>query len=79
MSTEYSELDCAIHRLFAAGDGRPCAVGTALIRDFAAARPADFGFLESQDFVDHANCAFTGIAEWDIFSEHYATCERCHA
>jgi hypothetical protein len=23
--------------------------------------------------------AFVGIAEWDAFAEHYATCGLCHA
>ena len=78
-STEDSELDHAIDQLFAVDDGRPCPVGTALLRDFATARPVDFGFLEPQDLIDPTNCAFTGIAEWDTFSEHYATCECCNA
>lgn len=76
---EDAELDRSIDRLFAADDGRPCPVGTALLRDFAAARPADFGFLELQDLVDPTDCAFTGIADWDAFSKHYASCERCNA
>ena len=78
-STEDSELDRAIDRLLAVGDGRPCPVGTALLRDFAAARPVDFGFLESDDLIDATNCALTGIVEWDTFSGHCVTCERCNA
>jgi hypothetical protein len=78
-TTGDAELDRAIDGLFIADDKRPCPVGTALLRDFAVSRPVDFGFLESQDLIDPTNCAFTGIVEWDSFSAHYATCERCNA
>lgn len=76
-SIDHVALDRAIDGLFAADKKRPCAVGTELLRTFAHARPVDFGFVEPRDLIDARNCAFTGIAEWDRFAEHFATCERC--
>jgi hypothetical protein len=76
---EGPDIDRAIDRLFSVDDGRPCPFGTALLREFAVARPVDFGFLEPQDLVDPTDCAFTGITDWDTFAHHYANCERCNA
>jgi len=71
--------DAALEHLFAVDEGFPCLKGTALLRAFAEQRPADFAFLQPHDLIDLRNSAFTGIPEWDAFSEHFATCERCNA
>jgi hypothetical protein len=54
-----------------------CSVGMDFLRRFEEARPNDYAFLEAQDFVDLGTSAFKGIAEWDAFTEHVATCEDC--
>ena len=71
--------DAALERLFEEDDGLPCSEGTALLRAFAELRPADFALLQPHDLIDLRSSAFTVIPEWDLFSEHYATCECCNA
>jgi hypothetical protein len=55
----------------------PCDVGTRLLEEFARARPADYTFLEPQDFRDLRTSAFAGIAQWDSFAEHVIGCTLC--
>lgn len=69
----------AIEHLFAVEEGLPCPEGTALLLAFARNRPTDFAFLQPSDLTDFTNSAFTGIPEWDAFSEHYGSCGRCNA
>jgi hypothetical protein len=71
--------NAALEHLFSADEGLPCSEGTELLRAFAGHRPADFAFLQRNDLVDLRNSAFDGIPEWDAFSQHYGTCERCNA
>jgi hypothetical protein len=71
--------DTLLKRLFEVDDGLSCPKGTALLRDFAENRPADFGFLKADDFIDLRNSAFAGIPEWDAFAEHYGSCGLCNA
>jgi len=54
-----------------------CPVGMELLCRFEEMRPNDYAFLQMQDFTDLHTCAFAGIAEWDAFTAHYATCEDC--
>ena len=72
-------LELRLEALFPVDEGLPCPVGTALLRAFAEARPADFAFLKPSDLVDLRNSAFAGISEWEVFSEHYSSCELCNA
>lgn len=58
---------------------RPCELGRDLLLKFAAARPADYSFLEPRDFLDLHNSAFSGILEWDVFALHTSQCSRCGA
>jgi len=71
--------DVALDHLFAQDQGLPCPEGTALLRIFAEQRPADFAFLQAHDLANLQNSAFTGISEWDAFSDHYAICDGCKA
>ena len=71
--------DAALEHLFAEKRGLPCSEGAMLLRVFAGQRPSDFAFLQPRDLMDIRSSAFAGIPEWDAFSAHYATCERCHA
>jgi hypothetical protein len=57
----------------------PCEQGRGLLLKFAAARPADYSFLEPRDFLDLQNSAFSGIPEWDAFAEHVSECSQCGA
>ncbi len=68
-----------LQALFPIDEALPCPVGKALLRAFAETRPADFNFLKPCDLVDLRSSAFTGIPEWDSFSEHYGSCELCNA
>ena len=81
MAKPISDGDVAtrLESLFPVDDGLPCPEGTGLLLAFAKERPTDFTFLEPSDLGDLRNSAFAGIPEWDAFSEHYGTCERCHA
>jgi hypothetical protein len=72
-------LNLRLETLFPVDDGSPCPEGTALLRAFAQARASDFAFLKPSDLVDLHNSAFTGISEWDAFSEHYGSCDLCNA
>jgi hypothetical protein len=74
-----SNLEIRLESLFPTDEGLPCPDGTALLRAFAEARPADFSFLKPDDLVDLRNSAFAGIPEWEAFSEHFASCEHCNA
>ena len=65
--------------LFPVDKGLPCPDGTALLRAFTETRPTDVTFLKPSDLIDLRNSAFAGIPEWEAFSEHYGSCERCHA
>ncbi|WP_213804987.1 hypothetical protein [Granulicella sp. dw_53] len=65
--------------LFPMDENLPCSEGTTLLRAFAEARPADFAFLKPGDLINLHNSAFAGILEWETFSEHYGSCELCHA
>jgi hypothetical protein len=71
--------DDGVQHLFAAAEDLPCPKGIALLRAFADNRSLDFAFLKSSDLADLKNSAFTGIAEWDAFSDHYGCCGLCHA
>jgi hypothetical protein len=55
----------------------PCATGTRLLEDFAAARPRDYTFMAPKDFRDLRTSAFAGIPEWDAFADHVQECVRC--
>lgn len=55
----------------------PCEQGRALLETFAMARPDDYSFLETRDFLDLRGSAFPGIVEWDKFAEHVTECIRC--
>ncbi len=68
-----------LRALFKANPRLPCREGTDLLRIFAVARPADFSFLNADDLLDLKNSAFTGIPEWEAFSDHYGMCEACNA
>lgn len=74
-----TELEGLLAKLFPAERNGLCPEGTALLRVFAKTRPTDLSFLQAEDLIDRTNSAFTGIDEWDVFAEHYAGCERCHA
>jgi hypothetical protein len=65
--------------VFSVDERPPCPTGTALLRTFAEARPADFIFLKPGDLADLHNSAFAGIPEWEAFSDHYGSCELCNA
>ncbi len=81
MTTRVSDdrLAKTLEGLFSVDDGLPRPKGTDLLRAFAEARPADFGFLKPNDLVDLRNSAFAGIPEWEAFSWHYDSCELCNA
>jgi hypothetical protein len=55
----------------------PAMLGRASFEEFARARPADYTFLEPQDFSDLRSSAFAGIAQWDSFAEHVIGCTLC--
>jgi hypothetical protein len=55
----------------------PCDVGTRILDEFARARPADYTFLEPNDFCDLRSSAFGGITQWDSFAGHVLGCTRC--
>lgn len=71
--------DEVVRHLFEVTEDLPCPEGIALLRAFTERRPSDFAFLKSSDLADLKNSAFTGIAEWDAFSDHYGGCGLCHA
>jgi hypothetical protein len=81
MTTRLSDdrLDKMLKGLFPVDEGLPCPKGTALLRTFAEARTADFGFLEANDLVGLRSSAFAGIPEWEAFSRHYGSCGLCNA
>ena len=81
MANSVSNIDAEklVEPLFDTDEALPCPEGTALLVGFAEARPADFAFLKAGDLIDLQNSAFAGIAEWEAFSRHYATCELCNA
>jgi hypothetical protein len=68
-----------VGHLFDVDQDLPCPEGTDLLMAFAEVRPTDFAYLKPADLIDLRNCAFAGIAEWEAFSQHYATCELCNA
>jgi hypothetical protein len=78
-SLRRAKQDRTVEALFGAREGRPCPTGTALLRSFADARPADFAFLQLPDLANPENPAFAGIPEWEDFATHYTACELCHA
>ena len=67
--------DAAFEHLFPVDEGLPCPEGTMLLGAFAEQRPSDFRFLRAIDLVDLRNSAFDAIPEWDVFADHYSTCE----
>ena len=71
---EFAELLCSLRTT---ESDLLCPEGTALLRTFAEARPADFSFLQPEDMVDLQNCAFQGIPEWDTFADHASECSSC--
>jgi hypothetical protein len=73
------DRDEVIGYLFEVAEDLPCPEGIALLQAFAERRPSDFAFLKSSDLADLKNSAFTGIAEWDAFTDHYGCCGLCHA
>jgi hypothetical protein len=72
-------LKARLETLFPSDEGLPCSEASALLSVFAEARPADFNFLTPSDLVDLLNSAFAGVPEWEVFSEHYSSCELCNA
>jgi hypothetical protein len=81
MANPVSNIDAEklVGHLFQNYGGLPCPEGTKLLVALAKSRPADFAFLKPRDLVDLRNSAFAGIPEWEMFSEHYGSCERCNA
>lgn len=81
MTKPVSNIDAEklVGHLFDSDEGLPCSEGTNLLIAFAEARPVDFAFLKAEDLIELQNPAFAGIAEWEAFSRHYATCELCNA
>lgn len=81
MTKPVSNIDAEtlVGHLFDIDEGLPCSEGTNLLVAFAEARPVDFAFLTPEDLIDLQNPAFAGIAEWEAFTRHYETCERCNA
>ena len=73
------EAEKLLGHLFQVDEGLPCPDGTNLLLAFAEDRPADFAFLKPKDLAGLRNSAFSGIAEWEAFSQHYGTCELCNA
>lgn len=71
--------DEVIGHLFEVAEDLPCPEGIVLLRAFAERRPSDFAFLTSSDLADLKSSAFTGITEWDAFTDHFVCCELCHA
>ena len=81
MTKPVSNIDAEkfVGHLFDSDERLPCSEGTNLLIAFAETRPVDFAFLKPDDLIELQNPAFAGIAEWEAFSRHYATCELCNA
>jgi hypothetical protein len=56
-----ADLDRAMDRLFAVYDGRPGPIGMALLREFALARPVDFGFWSRRISSTHLTAPLPGL------------------
>ncbi len=56
-----------------------CPIGIDLLRQFAQARPNDYAFLQTKDFLDVGTSGFIGIPEWDVFAAHSDRCDQCKA
>jgi hypothetical protein len=54
-----------------------CIDGEQMLRHFAKTRPADIAFLKPGDLVDLKSSDFTGVPEWDAFTNHVSTSTHC--
>ena len=67
----------ALADLFANKEDQPCEKGLSLLLAFADRRPADFAFISPADLENLDTSAFSGITEWELFREHYASSGLC--